>query len=207
MNSKWSTPYIQKLIFKLSMIFLIIGGLNWLLIGAFNTNIVMYLFGNGMISSIIYIIVGVSALTIMFYRDTYLPFLGETVAPCSVLQNREPPGATKEVKLIITPNTKVLYWAAEKANDKLKEEQSWKDAYGKYENAGVATSNSEGVVILKIRDPQSYNVPIKGKLDSHVHYRVCGEGGIMERVNTVPIHKSEPEGFYGDVFSDNAVEI
>jgi hypothetical protein len=200
----WASPYIQKLLFKIAMILLIIGGLNWLAIGLFETNFVSYVCGNGLLSSIVYIFVGVSALTIMFYRDTYLPFLGETLAPCSVLQNRSPPGATKEVKLVITPNTKVLYWAAEPANDNLKALQSWKEAYGKYENAGVATSNGEGVVLLKVRDPQSYKVPFKGKLDAHVHYRVCGEGGFMERVNTVPIYKSDPEGFYENNFGDDA---
>jgi uncharacterized membrane protein YuzA (DUF378 family) len=193
---KGLTPlYIQKLFFKLAIVLLIVGGLNWLAIGVFDTNMVSALFGDGVIATTVYILVGVSALTIMFYRDTYLPFLGETLAPCSVLQNREPPGATKEVKLIIAPNTKVLYWAAEPANEKLKEIPSWKEAYGKYENAGVATSNGEGVVVLKVRDPQSYTVPFKGQLDAHVHYRVCGEGGFMERVNTAPVYKRDPEGF------------
>jgi len=200
------SPYIQKMIFKIAMILLIIGGLNWLSIGIFEMNLVSMAVGNS-ISSIIYILVGVSALTIMFYRDTYLPFLGETLAPCSVLQNREPPGATKEVKFVITPNTKVLYWAAEPASDNLKVIKSWKEAYGKYENAGVATSNGEGVVVLKVRNPQPYKVPFKGQLDAHVHYRVCGEGGFMERVNTAPIYKSDPEGFNEEKFGDNASEL
>ena len=201
------SPYIQKMIFKIAMILLIIGGLNWLSVGIFEMNLVSMAVGNGIVSSIIYILVGVSALTIMFYRDTYLPFLGETLAPCSVLQNREPPGATKEVKLVITPNTKVLYWAAEPASDNLKAIKTWKEAYGKYENAGVATSNGEGVVVLKVRDPQSYKVPFKGQLDAHVHYRVCGEGGFMERVNTAPIYKSDPEGFNEEKFGDNASKL
>ncbi len=194
-NSIFEGRYFKKLLFKIAMIFVIIGALNWLLIGIFDFNLVSYLFGKSMIENLIYIIVGLSAIGIMFDRDTYLPFLGQTIAPCSVLENREPPGATKEIKIVISPNSKVLYWAAEPANENLKNINSWKEAYLKYENAGVATSNGEGVAVLKVREPQSYSVPFKGKLNPHVHYRVCDNSGFMSRVNTVFINKSEPEGF------------
>ena len=73
---------------------------------------------------------------------------------------------------------------------------SWKEAYLEYQNAGVATSNGEGVVILKVREPQAYTVPLKGKLEPHVHYRVCGEAGWLGRINTIMLHPIELEGFY-----------
>jgi uncharacterized membrane protein YuzA (DUF378 family) len=186
--------YIEKMLFKVAMVLIIVGSLNWLFIGLFEFNLVTSLFGEGSIATVIYIVVGIAALSIMFSRDTYLPFLGSTVVPCSVLQNRQPPGASKQVKVIVTPNTKVLYWAAEPGNEALKLEASWKEAYHKYENAGVATSNGEGVAILKVREPQAYSVPFYGKLNPHVHYRVCGESGFMESVKTVPINKVDPMG-------------
>ncbi len=187
--------YYKKLLFKLSMILIIIGALNWLLIGILDTNIVKIIFGNGILARIIYILVGLSAFGIMFDRDTYLPFLGPMVAPCSVLQNRVPPGATREVIIHVTPNTKVLYWATEPASADLEKINSWKEAYLKYDNAGVATSDSNGKVILKVREPQPYIVPIKGRLDPHVHYRICGESGWMDRIRTVFIRDSKVEGF------------
>ena len=144
-----------------------------------------------------------SFLLLLFNRDTYLPFLGSMVAPCSVLQNKEPPGATKNVKVVVTPNTKVVYWAAEPANENLKTLKSWKDAYLEYENAGVTTSNGEGVAILKVRDPQAYKVPFKGRLESHVHYRVCNEAGWMGRVNTIFLNSSGPEGFENQITDKN----
>jgi uncharacterized membrane protein YuzA (DUF378 family) len=199
----WTPLYIKKLLFKIAMVFLIIGGLNWLLVGLFDLNLVTSLFGKGFVSDLIFVLVGISALSIMLDRDTYLPFLGPMVAPCSVLQNKEPPGATKDVKVVVTPNTKVIYWAAEPANEKLKSLQSWKDAYLEYENAGVATSNGEGVAVLKVRDPQPYKVPLKGKLESHVHYRVCNEAGWMGRINTVFLHSNGPEGFEDNVTDKN----
>ncbi len=187
--------YYKKLLFKISMILIIVGALNWLLIGTLDINAVKIIFGNGVIARIIYILVGLSAFGIMFDRDTYLPFLGPMVAPCSVLQDRIPPGATREVVITVTPNTKVLYWAAEPASAKLEKINSWKEAYLKYDNAGVATSDINGKVILKVREPQPYVVPMKGRLDPHVHYRICGDSGWMDRIRTVFIRDSKVEGF------------
>jgi uncharacterized membrane protein YuzA (DUF378 family) len=191
----WTPLYIKKMLFKIAMVLLVIGGLNWLSVGAFDTDLVRAIFGAGLISDCIYILVGLAAVTIMCDRDTYLPFLGPTVVPCSVLQDRVPPGATKEVKIIVKPNAKVIYWAAEPANEKLKDVQSWKDAYQHFENAGVVTATQEGVAILKVRPPQAYNVPIRGKLEHHVHYRLCDEDGWMSHVYTTYLDKNKPEGF------------
>ena len=201
----WTPLYIKKFLYKIAMILLVIGGLNWLAVGAFDMNVVKTIFGEWL-ADYIYIIVGLAAVTIMCDRDTYLPFLGPMVLPCSVLQDRAPPGATKEVKIITTPNTKVLYWAAEPANEKIKDVPSWKDAYQQYENAGVVTSNQEGVAILRVRPPQVYTVPIKGQLQQHVHYRLCNEDGWLSHVYTTLVDKQTPEGFATkEEFGNNAL--
>jgi uncharacterized protein len=187
--------YLKKLFFQLAMILLIIGGINWMLVGVFDLNLVYELVGNGIFSQIIYTLVGISAIAIMFDRDTYLPFLGPMVAPCSVLQDQFPSGATKNIKIVVTPHTKVLYWAAEPSNENLKTLPSWKEAYLRYENAGVTTSNADGIAILKVREPSSYKVPFKGKLHPHVHYRVCGEEGWLGRIHTISVPANGPEGF------------
>ena len=132
----FGNTYLQKLAFKVAMVLLIIGGLNWLMVGAFDVNLVSAVFGKGLLASLVYILVGVSALALMFDRDTYLPFLGPMVAPCSVLDNRDPPGATREIKVVVEPNVKVIYWAAEPASQKLETINTWKKAYLDYQNAG-----------------------------------------------------------------------
>jgi uncharacterized membrane protein YuzA (DUF378 family) len=190
----WSPLYLSKLAYKVAILLIVVGALNWLIVGVMNVNLLERLVGPR-ISTVLYVLVGLSALYVMFDRDTYLPFLGPAHVPCSTLQNREPPGATKEVQIIIAPNTKVIYWAAEPSVDGLKGLNSWMDAYQKYDNAGVATSNANGVAILKVRNPQSYKVPFAGKLESHIHYRVCGESGFMGRVETTFLNHSGPEGF------------
>ncbi len=51
---------------KVAYILVIIGGLNWGLVGAFNFNLVDAIFGMGTISMLIYILVGLSAVYMIF---------------------------------------------------------------------------------------------------------------------------------------------
>lgn len=187
--------YVKKLMFQIAITLLIIGGLNWLLVGLFEFDVVASLFGDGVVSTMVYVAVGIAALSIMVDRDTYLPFLGPMVAPCSVLKDQSPSGANKIIKVTVSPYTKVLYWAAEPSNEGMKSLSTWKEAYLEYGNAGVATSDGQGVAILQVRDPQPYKVPFKGLLPPHVHYRACGEAGWMGRIQTAYVSPSSPEGF------------
>ena len=195
--------YTKHLIFLVSMGLLVASALNWFFLAIFDVNALETLFGSTL-ARVLYILVGIAAISIMFFRDSYLPFLGPMVAPCSVLQNREPPGATKDVKVLVPANRKVVYWAAEPASENLKSVKTALEAYQKYENAGVTTANADGVAILKVRDPQSYTVPFMGKLESHVHYRVCGDSGFMGRVNTAYI--GQPEGFVSSIESSSVAD-
>ena len=53
----------MKIINTIALLLVIIGGLNWGLVGLFNFNLVDFLFGEGSIlSKIIYILVGISSL-------------------------------------------------------------------------------------------------------------------------------------------------
>lgn len=53
---------------KIAYILVIIGGLNWGLVGALNFNLVDMIFGMGTISMLIYILVGLSALYLVFAK-------------------------------------------------------------------------------------------------------------------------------------------
>lgn len=187
--------FYQKLLFKIAMVLVIVGALNWLLVGAFQFNLVQTIFGKGLIARSIYVLVGIAAIGIMCDRDTYLPFLGPTVLPCASLPDRVPPGATKMVTVSAPPGSKVLYWAAEPEMEGLKKAQSWMEAYAKYENSGVATADTNGQAVLKVRVPQAYTVPFAGLLDSHVHFRICEGSGMLGRVKTVFLGDGHVEGF------------
>ena len=49
----------------IAFILLVIGGLNWALVGLFNFNLVETIFGN-LLSRIIYVLVGISAVYLIF---------------------------------------------------------------------------------------------------------------------------------------------
>lgn len=182
-----NATYYRKLVFKSAMVLLIFGALNGLVAGVFRVNPIDWLLGRKMLGRAAYILIGLCAVAVMFDRDTYLPFLGPTVVPCSVLKDRTPSGATRSVQIKVRPGAKVLYWAAEPtgASEDLKAIKDWKRAYAQYDNAGVATAGEDGIATLRLREPQPYWVPMKGTLQHHVHYRVCGEAGWMERIQTV----------------------
>jgi uncharacterized membrane protein YuzA (DUF378 family) len=187
--------FYKKLAFKVAMVLLIVGGLNWLLVGLFQWNLVKALFGQGIIARTIYTLVGIAAIAVMCDRDTYLPFLGPTVLPCSSVPDRTPPGASKSVTVNAPPGSKILFWASEPEMENLKHIQTWKEAYAGYENAGVATADSNGQAILKVRAPQAYTVPFKGRLEPHVHFRICESSGMLGRVKTVYLADGRVEGF------------
>lgn len=51
---------------KIALILTIIGGLNWGLVGAFNFDLVAFLFGPmSVLSQIVYILVGISAIVLL----------------------------------------------------------------------------------------------------------------------------------------------
>jgi hypothetical protein len=115
---------------------------------------------------------------------SYLPFLGPTVVPCSLLANRIPDHADTEVRVDgLKPGATVMYWAAEPATDGLARIKDWRQAYLDFANAGVTRADGAGVAVLVIRKPQPYTVPVKGRLESHVHWRVC-EGYMLGPVQT-----------------------
>lgn len=195
MPESLTLQYYQKLAFKVAMVLLIVGGLNWLLVGVFNWNLVKALLGQGLVARSIYTLVGLAALTVMLDRDTYLPFLGPTVLPCASVPDRTPPGASKMVTVSAPPGSKVLFWAAEPEMEALKQIQTWKEAYAGYENAGVTTADSNGQAVLKVRAPQAYTVPFKGRLEPHIHFRICETSGMLGRVKTVFLSDGRVEGF------------
>ncbi len=195
MSSSLDLMYYQKLAFKVAMVLVIVGALNWLLVGLFQFNLVQTVLGKGAFARSIYIFVGLAALVIMFDRDTYLPFLGPTVLPCASVPDRTPPGASKMVTVKAPPGSKILYWAAEPEMESLRQIQTWKEAYAGYENAGVTTADSEGNAVLKVRTPQAYTVPFRGRLDPHIHFRICESSGMLGRIKTIFLSDGRVEGF------------
>lgn len=170
-------------LFKTAMILLVVGGLNWATTLFMKKDLATKVFGR--YAWIVFVLVGLAALYVGFSRDTYLPFLGKTVFPCSLLKDSVPEGADLSVQVKVRPGAKVIFWASEPANKDLHELQDWRKAYMEFKNAGVTTADATGIATLSVRTPQSYTVPMKGALDAHIHYRECVSDGMVGRVETV----------------------
>jgi len=170
---------IQMLAFGL----LVLAALNCGFMGLLHINMIERLIGKP-IAKVLYLFIGAAALYLAFNRDTYLPFLGESIFPSSVLQTQTPAGATRTVKVKLKPRTKIVYWASEPGDNLNK--KPYNIAYGKYENAGVTTSDASGVAFLKVREPQSYNISLH-TLTPHVHYRTLKASGMFGPVRTIQV--------------------
>ncbi len=169
----------------IAIVLLLIGGLLW---GLHAANIVapFYLEKQFKYIKFVYLLVGLSALYLLFNRDTFLPFLGKTVFPCNLLKEEiKPDNADTTITIKTKPNSKVIYWASE--SNLTNSDLGPKDAYNNYTNAGVTTSDANGDAILSVRKPTRYTVPYKRLLQKHIHYRVCDGRGMLGRVETVEI--------------------
>ena len=138
--------------------------------------------------NVLAVFIALAAIWVGSQRDSYLPFLGESVVPCSVLQDKTPEHADLEVTVDhLKPGAKVIFWAAEPATEGLAKINDWRRAYLDLANAGVATVAADGSATLRIRKPQPYTVPLMGRLESHVHWRSCQDGGFLGPVQTTAV--------------------
>ncbi len=165
----------------------IIGAINWGMVGIFQINIVSGLSQilNTNVNYIVYTIIGLCGLGLLFDRNTYLPFLDNTAFPIP-LENKIPKknGDLYSVELKhLPPHRKIIYWASNPSSSTYKNPI---DAYGKFENQGVATSDSHGKATIVLNKPTSYKVDGK-TLKPHVHYRYWSKEGIASEVKTVKI--------------------
>jgi uncharacterized membrane protein YuzA (DUF378 family) len=185
-----------RIVHKAAIAIVIVGALNWLGVGLLGYNAVGRLLGARSIATrVVYTIVGIAALTIMFHRDTYLPFLGESVFPHTMIPEQIPQGADTQVQVKVRPHAKVIYWAAEPATEGMKKLNDWRKAYLKFLNVGVVKADETGVATLLVRNPQPYTVPWMGRIEPHVHFRECEADGMMGRINTVYTSSGKVEAF------------
>jgi uncharacterized membrane protein YuzA (DUF378 family) len=187
-----SSDYVYKKLFAIAMVLLVVGGLNIGLMALTGKDFLTVVMGRGtMIANGLFLAIGLSALAIAFFRDSYLPFLGPTIVPSSLLAASTPEGADYEVRVLVKPGQKVMFWAAEPDNKELESLVDWRQAYLSFRNAGVAIADQSGYVTLKVRKPQPYQVPMRRTLSPHIHYRVFLEDGMLGRVETVTLDGKE----------------
>ena len=124
------------------------------------------------------------------FKETFLIFLGECAYPISLIPNAIYPSNTNfsiELDLNVPNGSKVIYWASGDNKDKKFIFNNPNDAYGNYENSGVAIVNNKKVA-LNIKCPNKYKVPSGTILDQHIHYRIAYPNNpILSDVKTLKI--------------------
>jgi uncharacterized membrane protein YuzA (DUF378 family) len=187
--------FYQKKFYMLVIFLVLLGSINWLSISLANQDLVRLVLPPRF-AKWVYIVIGLSAVPLLFQRDMYLPFLGETVLPAAALAPKTPQNANDQVTIRTRPGAKVVFWAAEPNPTQGKDVPTFKEAYDAYENSGVVVADTSGHAILRFRGPpQAYSVPLKGQLEPHVHFRICDDNGMMGRVQTIFVKSGNVEGF------------
>lgn len=126
----------------------------------------------------------VGAVYLGLNRDFYMPFLGPTIVPTSLLKTGTPSDATVSVSIDAPRNaTHVMYWAATPSTTPQSEAMS---AYSGFKNAGVVEV-AGGRATLRVACPGTYRVGWGRLLPRHLHYRYIYANGAMSSVKTAPV--------------------
>jgi uncharacterized membrane protein YuzA (DUF378 family) len=166
----------------------LIGAINWGL-HAFGFNLVDWLskFVNSLVNrnlnldKIIYIVVAIAGIMLAINRNTWLPFLGKSVLPPTLVPLISNANANIQLPIKTKPNSKIAYWAAfNKSMD-----QDVITAYADYSNSGVVMSDENGNAVLSIKEGAEYIVPSGKTIRRHVHYRIIEPDAMMGKVMTI----------------------
>lgn len=148
----------------------------------------MQSFGSNVLQSswarLVVVIGLVGAVYLGMNRDFYMPFLGPSVVPTSLLKVGTPPDATVAVSIDAPKNaTHVMYWAATPATMPLDNPMA---AYRGFKNAGVVEV-AGGRATLRVACPGTYRVGWGRMLPRHLHYRYIFANGITSSVKTASV--------------------
>ena len=182
--------YMMIKFHQLLLVLVIVGALNWGTT-AFGYNLVDMLTTqlnrlcqcNTHVDKIVYVLVALAGLRLASSIYTWLPFLGKTALPGSLIPLRDVKGDTV-VEVRVKPNTRVAYWASlPQSSDVV---PKVKDAYGNFSNAGVVMSDETGLAKLVLNKGTAYKVPLLNRtIKRHVHYRMLDqEYGMVGSVMT-----------------------
>ena len=97
---------------------------------------------------------------------------------CASLEDRVPEHADHDVNVMgLQPGAKAIYWVSEPATNGLATIKEWQRAYLESANAGVATVNSGGHAVFRVR----------GIPKTTVNWRICEAGGGLGPVQAMSV--------------------
>lgn len=145
-------------------------------------------FGSNVLASkwakLVTVVALVGAVYLGTSRDFYMPFLGPTIIPTSVLQVGTPKDASVAMSVDAPAGaTHVMYWAASPSTTPA---TSPAKAYEGFNNAGIVQV-AGGRATLRLACPGTYTVRWNKLLPRHVHYRFIFENGMTSSVKTANV--------------------
>lgn len=145
-------------------------------------------FGSNVLSRrlprLVVLIALVGAVYLGTSRDFYMPFLGPTIVPTSVLKLGAPADATVAITVEAPAGaTHAMYWAAASS---AMPTQSAAKAYSGFNNAGIVEV-AAGRATMRVACPGTYTVGWGKLVPRHVHYRFIYANGMTSSVKTAPI--------------------
>lgn len=185
--------YLDKYVYIISIILVLLVSINNGIIHLNGSNIISNIIKDNQSQRIFYILVSILAIILALQRRTYLPFLGETVVPSALFEernNNDLSGLLSKNSNLINlkinaPNAeKIIWWAAdENINNKPEEEPEL--AYNEYKNSGISNVMKDGNAYIVFPCPKTYKVGLlKKQLQKHLHYRET-HGGMLSEVKTI----------------------
>ena len=156
-------------------------------------DIINKFFPNKSYQKILFFIIGLCAIYLVVKRNTFLPFLDESVVPSSlfdeknnndekILNNEK--NMTISVEISAPKADKVIWWASNPITEKNSNELlGYEKAYDEYKNSGVTKVQKDGNAYITLPCPQQYAVNNK-ILQKHLHYREAN-GPMLSEVKTI----------------------
>lgn len=134
----------------------------------------------------------IAAIYIAVNRNTYLPFLGQTVIPPAIFSQELVPSGANVSYVLNVPNvengTYILYWGAQSSANKDIIQPNPKEAYGDYSNTGLIKVK-DNKAILYFNCPDKYNVFNNHTIQRHIHYRIITpENCMISQVHTAYVN-------------------
>lgn len=175
----------NKETYMISMFLVLVAGLNDGVMSVFNFSPLRFLTSrfHPNLHRLVSLIIGIASISLFLCKWVYTPNKGPSIFPTGLLVESVPQDWTEEKMLYTTPNTKIIYWAADSSKD-LSTHVDYMYAYGDFSNSGLTSSDNSGVAILRLRKPQRYTK--KGIVqDSHFYYRCIKNEGVLGPIRTV----------------------
>lgn len=136
------------------------------------------------ISNHLYLMISIAIVISILRRNKYLPFLQNTVYPCTSLTIKTPEDASISRTLDkLHPNSNIIYWVSESVNDK-NVSNPW-DIYDRFSNSGVTISDENGYATVNVRPPKPFQTSTGFVLDNHIYYRECLGFGNLGQIKTI----------------------